>query len=464
MISKTIKITRFLVIALMMVLIIFIYSIQRIVKDTLIISHLGEPELIPSLKLGAVLPSAIFVMLLYTRLCDFMKKTSLFHFFNIIFVSYFGIFTFIINPRKKKYHISLIKKDKEYLDFIRRTMIIIENWSYSIYYIYSELWGSVMLSLMFWQTSNQVFKMDEAKRLYPLFGFFGQLGMLLSDYIITKCNSKELAQNWQHSLNLTNSCVITASIILSVLYFVLSNYIIDERVINSIKMKKKMTFLQSLKYISNKYIALISIVVICYGISINLVEGVWKAQVKLLYNNEQSYASFMAKLQGYTGKASMISMAVGSYLLRLISWRIASLLTPLVILISGSTFFLFSVYQNFIGELIIISPMMIAVMAGFVQNVMSKATKYAFFDSTKEMAYIPLNEELKSKGKAAADIIGGRLGKSGGAAIQWLLLLIPGSNLISISPMISAIFITIIFIWIIVVNILANELLKITQR
>ncbi|EDV18693.1 hypothetical protein TRIADDRAFT_9522, partial [Trichoplax adhaerens] len=119
-------------------------------------------------------------------------------------------------------------------------------------------------------------------------------------------------------------------------------------------------------------------------------------------------------------------MLFGSYILSKISWKIAALLTPIIILITGVAFFVFSIYQMEIVEVIpflTLAPIVVAVFIGLMQNILGKATKYAFFDATKEIAYIPLDESLKSKGKAAADVIGGRLGKSGGALIQQFLLI-----------------------------------------
>ena len=87
-------------------------------------------------------------------------------------------------------------------------------------------------------------------------------------------------------------------------------------------------------------------------------------------------------------------------------------------------------------------------MAGSIQNILSKSIKYSFFDPTKEMAYIPLSDNLKSKGKAAADVIGGRLGKSGGAFIQFILLMIfPGASLMSLAPILFLTFIIILIYW-----------------
>ena len=465
------ELSKFVVVASMMLMILFIYSIERTVKDTIVVNEMGA-ELISAIKLFGTLPVAILVMLIYAKLSSEINKTVIFHLFNTIFISYFLIFTFIINPNIESFHIDLSLQKSQY-PYFKFIMNIIENWSYSLYFILAELWGSVMLSLMFWQTANQVFRIDQAKRLYPLFGLVAQLGMIMSGELLRVFSDKNLFKGgWKESLVYINLSVLVASIVLSLLYWILSNILVSNSVINAEtkkKNKKKISFTEGLKHVfTSPYIGFITLLILCYGVSINIVEGVWKAQAAIVYLNKQDYARFMANLQTYTGVASMIAMLCGSYILSKFSWRIAALITPIAIIITGTIFFSFSIYQIEIIKIapfLTLAPIVVAVFIGLLQNILGKSAKYAFFDATKEMAYIPLSEELKSKGKAAAEVIGGRLGKSGGALIQQsLLLLIPGSSLITLSSTLFIIFLVIMVLWILAANLLANEFKLITKN
>lgn len=40
---------------------------------------------------------------------------------------------------------------------------LVRNWDYSLFYIMSELFGSVGVSVLFWQLANSIIKVDEAK-------------------------------------------------------------------------------------------------------------------------------------------------------------------------------------------------------------------------------------------------------------------------------------------------------------
>lgn len=40
---------------------------------------------------------------------------------------------------------------------------VIEYWTFSLFYCASELWGSVVISVLFWSLANEVCTIDEAK-------------------------------------------------------------------------------------------------------------------------------------------------------------------------------------------------------------------------------------------------------------------------------------------------------------
>ena len=443
--------------SIMFVLTIYIYSVLRGTKDTLVIPVLGA-EVISAIKLFGVLPSSIIFIIIYSKLANVLSRENLYYSIGAFFLSYFAIYGFILYPMKDSLRMDL-STTIEAVPSLKYLLLIVSNWNEAIFFILSELWGSVMLSLMLWQFANYIYKVSEAKNTYTIFGAVGQIGLISAGYTQTYFSSKnalllDQASAWQDTLQVLLGSVVVAGVLLLGVFWWMNSYVLtdsrffDKTEVKSKKEKLKMGFIESLKYIG-----LIAILVLSYGVSINLVEGVWKNQVRIQFPLQNDYSAFMGKFQMWTGVAAMASMIIGVYVLRNFKWLTAAILTPTMILITGVLFFILILAGSYFDPMVTMigtTALMMSVVIGATQNVLSKATKYALFDSTKEIAYIPLDPELKSKGKAVVDVTGARLGKSGGAIIQFLMLsLISGANLSNITENILYIFVVIMILWIV---------------
>lgn len=460
------EIKKFLPMALMMMCILFTYSMLRGMKDSLVITTCGA-EVIPTLKLWFVLPSAIVFMIIYSKLLNAFSKNAVFYIVTTSFLVYFVAFVFLLYPNYASLHTSFSVEQ----EWARTILVPVENWVFASFYIMAELWGSAMVSLMFWKFANETTMVTEAKRFYAMFGFVANGALILSGETLKGLS--EVGNGWDNLPTLMLP-VFFATLAIIFIYWFLNNCVLTDprflRVeeIKKGKKKEKMSLSDSFKYIiSSKYLGFIVLLVVCYGISINLVEVVWKGQAKLAFPTKNEFNGFMGNVQVCTGWATILTMLVGANILRRCSWKFAAILTPLMILCTGLGFFAFIIFKDDLSAVLDgygVTALLLSVYLGLAQNVLSKATKYSLFDPTKEMSYIPLDDELKSKGKAAVDVIGGRLGKSGGAAINWFLLLITGSSLVELAPVISVIFVGIMCLWFFAVGGLNKKFLEIQEK
>ncbi len=345
-------------------------------------------------------------------------------------------------------------------------ILLLSNWSFSLFYIIAELWPNAVFALLFWQFVNKITTVEESKRFYPLFGLLGQTGLYIagtflmnlsniSNYIIG--NFAANADKSVVSIQIVISVVLVLGLLALVAFWLINTKILDEETINNLKFKVKKNHL-SLKdsfkmIVESRYIRLITVLLFCYGLAINLVEGPWKAEANKLYTNPTDFAVFVGSYLSYTGLLTIFFVIVGSNLVRRLGWFSAAIITPLMVLITGSLFFMISNFDA-VGSLLVTffvmtDPLMLAVLIGAIQNVFSKSSKYTFFDSTKEMAYVPLEDELKTKGKAAADMIGTKLGKSASAFVQSMIfIIIPTATYHSISTFLMVIFLIICIVWV----------------
>lgn len=462
---------------LMFFFISFNYTILRDTKDTLIVTAAGA-EAIPFLKTFGVVPAAIIFMIIYSKLSNILSRENLFYVTLLPFVIFFGLFAFFIYPhRELLMPVASANSLREVLPGGWTGLAAAyQNWMYSIFYILAELWGSVVLSLLFWGFANHITKVTEAKRFYSLFGLGANVALLVSGPAIVLVSDirKHLPPEvdaWKISLEYLMGMVVFAGVaILAIYWWINRNVLTDTRFYDSQtgvpkKKKTKLSLMESFKFIfTSKYVLCLAVLVIAYGISINLVEVTWKSQLKLQYPNPNDYSTFMGWFSFFTGAATILMMLfVGGNLLRSKGWGFTAMVTPVVLLITGIAFFGFVIFRENLQHYIALigsTPLFLAVLFGAAQNIMSKSSKYSLFDPTKEMAYIPLDEESKVKGKAAVDVVGARLGKSGGSVIQ--LGLLAFGTLATITPYVGAILLVIIFLWILAVKSLNTQFLKLT--
>jgi len=199
--------------------------------------------------------------------------------------------------------------------------------------------------------------------------------------------------------------------------------------------------------------------VISYGMCLNIVEVTWKAKLKLAYPNPNHYSAFMGNFSSATGAVTLVMMLLGRKIFEKFGWRVAALITPSVIGSTGLMFFLLNIFAPAfvpLAALLGTTPLILAVIVGAVQNILSNSSKYSLFDPCKEMAFIPLDKESKTKGKAVVEVIANPLGKSGGSIIQQLLLFATGS-LTRSTPYLAGILAVLVFLWFKSANSLATQ-------
>ncbi|CAL4948453.1 unnamed protein product [Urochloa decumbens] len=458
---KTLK--KIVPLGLMFFCILFNYTILRDTKDVLVVTAKGSSaEIIPFLKTWVNLPMAIGFMLLYTKLSNVLSREALFYTVIFPFIAFFGAFAFVLYPLRDVIHPTALA-DKLLAALgpsFLGPVAILRIWSFCLFYVMAELWGSVVISVLFWGFANQITTVDEAKEFYPLFGLGANIALIFSGRTVKYFSNlrKTLGpgiDGWEVSLKGMMSIVVLLGFVITSIYWGVNKFVLNDPSLPKSDRKKKkekpkLGMKESLKVLlSSRYVRDLATLVVAYGISINLVEVTWKSKLKAQFPSPNEYSSFMGDFSTATGIATFTMMLLGRIILRKFGWGVAAMITPTVLLLTGVGFFSLILFGQPLTPMLAtmgMTPLLAAVYVGAMQNIFSKSAKYSLFDPCKEMAYIPLDEDMKVKGKAAIDVVCNPLGKSGGALIQQFMILSFGS-LANSTPYLGGILLVIVLAW-----------------
>lgn len=444
----------------------FVYGVLTTMKDASVVTAKGSgAEVIPVLKGWIVLPIALGATLLYSKLANLFRRSILFYGIILFFMSFVFFYGFVLYPNLDTLspHQSadwlLGKLGAENAHWVA----IYRNWIQSLFFVITELWGGVVIFLLFWGFVNHICNFNEAKRCYNLFIAGGDLAQMFTGPLVCYFTGKYLAAQFQFALQDLVLCVLFFGFMIMALHFFLTRRVLkDARLYQpeheqqSMDQKTKLSLLESIKFIvRSPYLRYIAVMVVAYGLTINLTEVTWKANLKLAYPETGAYQAFMAQVSSSVGVCSfLITVFFSGMIIRRLGWHFCAQLPPVVIGSTSLIFLTLFLNSQWLGS----NPLLLIVLFGAFQNVSTKVMKYAFFDATKEMSYIPLDTESKVKGKAAIDVVGSRLGKSGAAWIQIVLIQLAGTgSVLSITHFLLPLIATTVLFWILSVRQLNKE-------
>jgi AAA family ATP:ADP antiporter len=471
------ELKKFLPMFFMFFLISFNYNALRACKDSLVVTApQSGAEAIPFIKVWAILPGALLLTFLFTRLANRFSREKVFYIMMSLFLGFFLLFTFVLFPAQDFVHPNELadKLQNALPEGFKGLIAMFRNWTFTLFYVMSELWGTAILTVLFWGFANEITNVGEAKRFYGLLMIGANIAGIISGQasVVLSANSfiPQIPYgkcSWDQSILFLNCLIIAAGVATMAIYRWLNHHVIRPSAPLVEPVKIKMSMRKNFSYLlKSKYLMCIALIVLTYNIAINLIEVVWKDQIKQVYPNASEYNIYMGEVMTLMGVIATITAFLTVYAMRRFSWTFNALITAMVMLVTGGAFFLFVLFPdsglNWVAAAIGSTPLMLSVAIGGLQNCLGRATKYTIFDATKEIAFVPLNSESKQKGKAAIDGVGSRLGKSGGSVIHQSLLLFL-STVAASTPYVAAIFLVVVVVWVFSVISLGKQFDSLTK-
>lgn len=430
------------------------YSVLRNLKDTVILTAKDSgAEVIPFIKVWGMLPGALIATWCYTRLTRWFGRERVFYIMLCGFISYFLLFAFVIHPHSEQLHLDKLGNWMTQVlpAGFKGVIALVRNWTFTSFYVITELWSIIVLYLLFWGFANEVSGVSQAKRTYGLLNTWsnlspivgGGLALIFSHQILGSAQISE-HEVWVQTLKQLTCLVAILGTSAMVIFYWLTKKVLPRQRDTSVeagkeekepvrKDKVRLSMRESIRYISrSKYLVCLALIVLGYNISINLTDVLWKEQLKRFFTDPNEMLAHMNQITIGIGIFATSFGLLFSFVVHRWGWTVPAMLTPMVILTMAIGFFSFLFGgEGALGVLATgifgVSPLALTVYFGSLQNCLSKSSKYSVFDATKELAFVPLDADARLKGKAAIDGLGSGIGKSGASLTYQGLIICLGS-------------------------------------
>ncbi len=401
---------------LSMLLLLFLlcvsYGVLRNLKDTLILTakHSGA-EVIPFIKVWGMLPGVFLATWVYTRLRRYFKKENVFYILLTAFISYFLLFAFYLYPNCEQLHLD---KVGQWLSSVlpagfQGFIALVRNWTFTSFYVISELWAVVVLSILYWGFANDFTRVSEAKRTYGILNIGSNLAPIMGGTLALAFSHSvslpflsSIIDPWNHTICQLMILVAVLGLASMAVYYWINRSVVDKGNLGepasadpaetTPSTKPRLSLRDSVHYIlRSPYLVPLAIIVLGYNISINFTDVLWKEQLKRFFADPNEMLEHMNKITVGIGVLATFGGIFFSLMVTRLGWTFTAIITPVVMTTLAIGFFTFMFCGNALtavsSALFGLTPLAMTVYCGSIQNCLSKASKYSVFTRVKNWRF-----------------------------------------------------------------------------
>lgn len=385
------------------------YALLRSARNALAVADLGGgARSIPWFELCGTMPGAVLMTLGLSWLLNRYPIRRVFFVTLVSFVSFFVVFALGIYP--------LLPKCQG---------VFVPRMASMLFFVMAELWKIALFTVLFWGMVNQFIPIDDAKRHYAPLMLGASIGTILAGPVISLCTSDFLSrQSWSQSLILMMGMLAGLSVLTAWLFSRLWKSL-EGPIQKEEKKQEPLSIWEGIRIcLRSPYLLLLAWVTIADYVAYALGEIVFLDVLRQKFPDPREYCDFMGKLSFWNGLLTAVSaLVITPYLLRRCRWVVASLITPVCLLITEGAFF-FALWHPVWSKQI-----ELLVLLGTLFFCLVRAAKYTLFDTSKEISFILLPPLEKMQGKLVVDGMCARLGRGSGSMLSLALIQVCGGVL-----------------------------------
>lgn len=404
------------------------YALLRSARNAIAVADLGGGAgMIPWFELLGTMPGAVLMTLALSWMLNRFPIQKVFFATLTLFVSFFLFFVLAIHP------------------FLPAWEGVIAGWSWlpgrlmlaqflpqlvsMLFFVMAELWKIALFTVLFWGMVNQHIPMEKAKVYYAPLMLGSSLGTILAGPVISFCTADAISnRSWSVSLILMMGMLACFSAVIALLFQKLSRSLSSFEKTRPLEEKKTVSIWEGVKIcLQSPYLLLLAWVTIADYVAYALGEVVFLDLLRQKFPDPREYCDYMGKLSLWSGILTAFSaLVITPYLLRKCRWVVASLVTPICLLVTEGAFF-FALWQPSLkGQLELF------VLLGTLFFCLVRAAKYTLFDTSKEISFLLLPPLEKMQGKLVVDGMCARLGRGGGSLLSLVLIQMAGGVLATV--------------------------------